>query len=185
MSTKQVENFETLVEIPEGVTVSLKKNMLGVSGPLGKTFKTFKKIPVSIEVQDKTISIKTSGSRKKEYAIMNTVRSIIRNLCEGVVHGYTVKLKIVYAHFPITVKIQNNEIIIDNFQGERAARVARIHGHTKVVSKGDEVILTGHVLSEVTQTAAEIQQKTKIKNKDHRVFLDGIYIFSESKSIEK
>jgi large subunit ribosomal protein L6 len=185
MSTKQAENFETSVDIPEGVTVSLKKNMLGVTGPLGKTFKNFKKIPVYIEVQDKKILIKTSGSRKKEYAIMNTARSIIRALCEGIIHGYTVKMKIVYAHFPVTVKIQNKEVIIENFQGERAARVARIHGQTKVVAKGDEVILTGPVFSEVTQTAAEIEQKTKIKKKDHRVFLDGIYIFSQSNSIEK
>lgn len=185
MSTEQVENFETSVEIPEQVTVSLKKNMLGVSGPLGKTFKNFKKIPVIIDVQDKKISIKTSGNRKKEYAIMNTVRSIIRILCEGVVSGYTIKMKIVYAHFPITVKIQKKDVLIENFQGERAARLARVHGQTKVVTKGDEVILTGPVLTEVTQSAAEIEQKTKIKNKDHRVFLDGIYISSQSKGIEK
>lgn len=185
MSTEQEENFETLVDIPEHVTVSLKKHMLGISGPLGKTFKNFKKIPVLIQVQEKKVLIKTSGSRKKEYAIMNTVRSIIRTLCEGVVEGYTIKMKIVYAHFPITVKVQNNQVIIENFQGERAARVAKIHGQTKIIAKGDEVILTGPVLSEVTQSAAEIEQKTKIKNKDHRVFLDGIYISSETKGIEK
>ncbi|MFB5624756.1 MAG: 50S ribosomal protein L6 [Nitrosopumilus sp.] len=94
-------------------------------------------------------------------------------------------MKIVYAHFPITVKVQNNQVIIENFQGERAARIARIHGQTKIVAKGDEIILTGPVLSEVTQSAAEIEQKTKIKNKDHRVFLDGIYISSKTKGIEK
>jgi len=27
--------------------------------------------------------------------------------------------------------------------------------------------------------------KTKVKNKDHRVFLDGIYKYSKSKGIEK
>ena len=185
MSTEQAEHFETSVEIPEQVTVTLKKSMLGVSGPLGKTFKNFKKIPVLIEINDKKVSIKTSGNRKKEYAIMNTVRSIIRTLCEGVINGYTIKMKIVYAHFPITVKIENDNVLIENFQGERAARTARIHGQTKVVSKGDEIVLTGPVLSEVSQTAAEIEQKTRIKNKDHRVFLDGIYISSQSKSIEK
>jgi large subunit ribosomal protein L6 len=94
-------------------------------------------------------------------------------------------MKLVYAHFPITAKVQNNEVLIENFQGERSARVARIHGQTKVVPKGDEIILTGPVFSEVTQSAAEIEQKTKIKNKDHRVFLDGIYISSQSKGIEK
>ena len=86
---------------------------------------------------------------------------------------------------PFTVKAEKNLVLIENFQGERSARTARIHGQTKVTTKGDEIILTGPVLSEVSQTAAEIEQKTRIKNKDHRVFLDGIYISSKSKGIEK
>lgn len=185
MSTKQVENFETSLTIPDKVSVSLKKNMLEVSGPLGKTFKNFKKIPVSINVDDKNISIKTIGTRKKEYAILNTAKSIIRTLCEGVSDGYTIKMKIVYAHFPITVKSKDDQVLIENFQGERAPRIAKIHGQTKVAVKGDEVILTGPVFSDVTQSAANIEQKTRIKKKDHRVFLDGIYIASKSKGIEK
>jgi len=91
--------------------------------------------------------------------------------------------KIIFAHFPITVKTKDKEILVENFQGERAPRIARIHGATKVVSKGDEVVITGPVLTEVSQTAAEIKQKTRIKNKDHRVFPDGIYIESKSKGI--
>ncbi len=185
MSTKQVTNYEITLDIPEQVTVSLKKSMLEVSGPLGKTFKNFKKIPISLEVKDKTILIKTQGSRKKEYAILNTAKSIINTLCEGVIEGYTVKMKVVYAHFPVTVKTKDKQVLIENFQGERAPRIARIHGQTKVVAKGDDVVLTGPVLTEVTQSAAEIAQKTKIKNKDHRVFLDGIYIYSKSKGLEK
>jgi large subunit ribosomal protein L6 len=94
-------------------------------------------------------------------------------------------LKIVYAHFPITVKTKDDKILIQNFQGERSARIARIRGMTKVVTKGDEIILTGPVLTDVSQTAAEIELKTRVKNKDHRVFLDGLYIFSKSKGIEK
>src|SRR3972149_5744119 len=164
MSTDQTENFETSIGIPDKVTVILKKNMLAVSGPLGKTFKNFRKIPVSLEVKDNNISIKTSGNRKKEYAILNTAKSLIRNLCEGVIDGYTIKMKVVYAHFPITVKTKDTEVIIENFQGERAARKAKIHGQTKVVVKGDDIILTGPVLSEVSQSAAEIEQKSIFKN---------------------
>ena len=185
MSIEQPKNFEASITIPDKVSVSLKKNILSVSGPLGKTFKNFKKIPVSLEVKDNNISLKTAGNRKKEYAILNTAKSIIRNLCEGVIDGYTIKMKIVYAHFPITVKTKDQEVFIENFQGERAPRVAKIYGQTNVVTKGDEIVLTGPVLGEVSQSAAEIQQKTRIKNKDHRVFLDGIYISSKSKGIEK
>ena len=185
MSTKQLEKLETSVTIPEKVTVAFKKNILQVEGPLGKTFKNFKKIPVHLEVKDGTVFLKALSDRKKDFAILNTARSLVRNLCEGVTEGYTVKMKVVYAHFPITVKINNDEVLIENFQGERAPRKVKIRGKTKVVSKGDEVIITGPVLTEVTQTAANIEQGTKVKNKDHRVFLDGIYIFSKQKGIEK
>ena len=184
MSTKQVEEFIRSVDIPEKVKVTLHKNMLKVEGPLGKTFKNFKKIPVDLEINEKQIKIKAKGTKKRDYAILNTSKSLIRTLCEGVIEGYTIKMKIVFAHFPITVKTEKNQILIDNFQGERAPRIAKIRGNTKVVAKGDDVTLTGPVLTDVTQTAANIQQNTIVKNKDHRVFLDGIYIKSKTKGIE-
>jgi large subunit ribosomal protein L6 len=184
MSTKQLEKFETTVDVPEGVTVSLNKHMLEVKGPLGKTFKNFKKIPVGIQVNDKKVSLKAMGTRKRDYAILNTAKKIIKNLCEGVKDGYTVKLKIIYAHFPITAKVQDDHVLIENFQGERAPRIAKIVGNVKVNPKGEDIIVTGPVLTEVTQTAANIQLQTNIKNKDYRVFLDGIYVYEKTKGIE-
>ncbi len=185
MSTKQLEKFATEVKIPENVKVSLKSHMLNVEGPLGKTYKSFKKIPVDIEISDDKVSIKARGLRKSSIAIMNTARSIIRNLMEGVVEGYTIKMKVVFSHFPINVKVEGKQVLIENFQGERAPRVTKIWGETKVVPKSDDVIITGHVLTDVTQTAAEIENKSRVKNKDHRVFLDGIYKFEKEKGIEK
>ena len=87
--------------------------------------------------------------------------------------------------FLFQLKTQDKKVLIENFQGERAHRVAKIWGNTKVVTKGDDVIVTGMVLTDVTQTVAEIELKTKVKNKDHRVFLDGIYKYTKSKGIEK
>ena len=185
MSTKQLEKFSTEVEIPDDVKVSFKSHMLNVEGPLGKTYKNFKKIPVDIEIGDSSVLLKAQGTRNANFAIMNTARSIIRNLFEGVIKGYTIKMKVVFSHFPINVKVEGNQVLIENFQGERAPRITKIWGKTKVVPKGDDVIITGHVLTDVTQTAAEIENKSKVKNKDHRVFLDGIYKFEKSKGIEK
>jgi large subunit ribosomal protein L6 len=48
---------------------------------------------------------------------------------------------------------------------------------------GDEVHVQGSSLKEVSQTAANIQTGTKIKDKDQRVFLDGIYIFEKSQGM--
>ena len=185
MSTSQVEKFQDEVVIPEGVTITQKKYMLTFVGPLGKTHKSFRLIPVNIEITENKVLLKTIEFKKRDYAILHTTRSIIRNICEGLIEGYTIKMKIVFAHFPITVKVDGNDIIIENFQGERAPRKTVIVGNTKVVPKGEDVILTGEVWTDITQTAANIELKTKVKNKDHRVFLDGIYAFEKKKGLEK
>jgi large subunit ribosomal protein L6 len=185
MSTSQLEKFQDEVIIPDGVTITLNKHMLSFVGPLGKTHKNFRSIPVNIEITDGKVLLKAIGDRKKDYAILHTARSIIRNICEGLIDGYTIKMKVVYAHFPITVKVEGKKILIENFQGERAARITHIVGNTKVVPKGEDVILTGEVWTDITQTAANIELKTKVKNKDHRVFLDGVYSFEKKKGLEK
>ena len=185
MSTKQIEKSTVEIQIPKDVIVNLSGSMLHVQGPLGKVYKNFKKIPVHIQVDDNKILLKKTGERKKHQAILNTAKSIVQTLCVGVVDGFSIKMKIVYSHFPITVNVEGKKVLIKNFQGERAARISIIKGDTKVVTKGDDVIITGPVLTDVSQTAANIQLKSKVKNKDHRVFLDGIYRYSKSKGIEK
>ena len=185
MSTKQIEKSAVEIQIPENVKVSLNGSMLHVQGPLGKVYKNFKKIPVLIEINNNKILLKKTGERKKHLAILNTARSLIQTLCIGVVDGFTIKMKIVYSHFPITVSIEGKKVLVKNFQGERAERVSVIKGDTLVVAKGDDVIITGPVLTDVSQTAANIQLNTKVKNKDHRVFLDGIYKYYKANGIEK
>ena len=185
MSTEQVEIHEVTIEVPDKVKVSEHHKILNVEGPLGKTRKNFKKIPVDLQVNGKNIVVKSLGTRKKDYAIFKTAESLVRTLIKGVQTGYTFKMKIVYAHFPITVKVKDGNIHVENFQGERAARVSKVFGATKVVSKGDDVVITGPVLTDVSQTAASLQQNTKVKNKDSRVFLDGIYLFEKHDGIEK
>ena len=185
MSTEQMEKNSTEINIPGDVKISYKSHMLTVEGPLGKTHKNFKKIPVDIEINDDKVGLRSQGTRKANYAIMNTSRSIIRNLIEGVIEGYTIKMKIVFSHFPINVKVEGKQVLIENFQGERAPRITKIWGDTKVTPKGDDIIITGYVLTDVSETAAEIENRSRVKNKDHRVFLDGIYKFEKKKGIEK
>ncbi len=184
MSTKQAEKFQTEVIIPNGIKVTQNRHMLGFVGPLGKTFKSFRSIPVNIEIVEGKVLLRATGFRKRDHSILHTARSIIRNICAGLLEGYTIKMKIVFAHFPITVKVDGKRILVENFQGERAPRITRIVGNTKVIPKGEDVVLTGEVWTDITQTAANISLKTKVKNKDHRVFLDGIYIYEKKKGIE-
>ncbi|MEM2926101.1 MAG: 50S ribosomal protein L6, partial [Candidatus Bathyarchaeia archaeon] len=91
--------------------------------------------------------------------------------------GYTYKLKIVYAHFPMSVKVLGDKIVIENFAGERGQRIAKIFGNCKVAVQGDDVIVKGIDIDDVSQTAASIEGATNVRSKDPKVFLDGIFLY--------
>jgi large subunit ribosomal protein L6 len=130
------------------------------------------------------IKVQAYWPRKREAALVGTVCSLIENMITGVTKGFTYKLKIVFAHFPISVKIKGKMVSIENFTGERSPRWAKIIGDVKVSVQGDDVIVQGINLEDVSQTAANIEQATKVKRKDPRVFLDGIFIYEKTIGME-
>jgi large subunit ribosomal protein L6 len=91
----------------------------------------------------------------------------------------------VFSHFPISVKVDGKKIVMENFTGERSPRIAKIMGETKVAVKGEDVIVQGLSIEDVSQTAANVEQATKIKVKDPRVFLDGIYVYERHEGMEE
>jgi large subunit ribosomal protein L6 len=178
------EEIKAQIPIPENVKAEIRDNVIIVEGRLGKLEKNIMKIPVVVVIQDKNIIIRPHGKRKKDLAITNTTRSIIRNMITGVEKGFTYKLKIVSAHFPMSVKLKGDKVNIENYFGERSPRTSQIVGKaTKVTVVGEDVLVQGPSLEDVSQTAANIELSTKMKGKDQRVFLDGLYIYSKEKGI--
>ncbi|HEX2614282.1 MAG TPA: 50S ribosomal protein L6, partial [Nitrososphaera sp.] len=165
--------------------VTKEGNVIAVKGKLGTVKKDFTKLPATITVEGNKITIKPYGKRKHDLAVTNTARSIIASMIKGVEKGYTYKLKVIFAHFPISVKVKGKQVHVENFFGERAARVATIIGeNTKVNIAGEDVLIQGPSLEDVSQTAANIELSTKIKDKDQRVFLDGLYVYSREEGMQ-
>jgi large subunit ribosomal protein L6 len=172
------------VEVPDGVEVQVEGRIVTVKGEKGSITRDFSKMPVTIELDGKTVKVWANWPRKKEAALVGTVASHIRNMIIGVTKGFTYKLKIVFSHFPISVKVKEDTVLIENFTGERSPRKAKIMGDVKVSTKGDDVLVQGINLEDVSQTAANIQNATKVKKKDPRVFLDGIYVYERLEGME-
>jgi large subunit ribosomal protein L6 len=172
------------IQIPENINISIEGKKITVKGKKGIVIRDFSKMPVSIELNEKQLRISAYRQRKKELAIAGTVSSHIRNMITGCEKGFTYKLKMVFAHFPMSIKIENRIIIIENFTGERNPRRAKIMGNTQVKIVGEDVIVQGINLENVSQTAANIMQATKVKNKDPRVFLDGVYLYEKSEGMD-
>jgi large subunit ribosomal protein L6 len=180
---RAIETVAT-VEIPDGVDGALEGRIVTIKGEKGVLVRDFSHAPVNISLDGKTFSVQASWPRKREAALVGTVRSHIKNMIKGVTGGFTFKLKIVFSHFPITVNVQGKFLTIKNFTGERNPRKAKIMGETKVTIDGEDIIVQGINLEDVSQTAANIQNSTKIKVKDPRVFLDGIYVFEQHEGMQ-
>jgi large subunit ribosomal protein L6 len=182
MSTK--DEIFAEIDIPVNVKVRMEGNTFIVDGKLGTLRKDITRLPIAVDLKDKKLVIKPPGTRKKDLAMTNTTKSIIQSMIKGVDTGFTYKLKVVYAHFPISVKTKGKEIHVENYFGERAPRVSHVVGDTtKVNVMGEDVIVQGPSLEEVSQTAANIEFSTKLKGKDQRVFLDGLYIYSREEGM--
>jgi len=170
--------------LPEGVNAQFTEDLLTITGPLGSTSKDFRLIRAKLNIDSNKITVESLGSRKKQRATFGTTVAHVNNLIIGVTEGYTYKLKTAFAHFPLTVKAEPGKIVVENFYGERGNRIAKIIGKSNVSVKDDEVIISGVNIEEVSQTAANLEQSTRIKNKDLRVYLDGIYLFEKGRGKE-
>ncbi|MDL2246202.1 50S ribosomal protein L6 [Methanobrevibacter sp. OttesenSCG-928-K11] len=166
------------ITIPEGVEVIIDDDV-SIKGPNGQISRKFTHPNVNIKIDDNKVILETSFPKKKDKAMIGTTKAHISNMIIGVTDGFTYHMKIVFAHFPMTVKPAGDKVNIDNFLGERHPRHAKIVGDAKVSVKGDEVTITGVNKEDVGQTMANLEQATKIKGRDPRVFQDGIYLTSK------
>ena len=161
---------EVQVIVPEGVEIKINGPEITVKGPKGELTKRFKVRGLKVWLEGREVKVKTA-----EKACINTMKKHILNMIKGVTEGFTKKMVVRYVHFPMKVKVEGDKLVIENFLGERKPRKAKILPGVNVKVKGQEIFIEGLDKEAVHQTAANIRQATKIRNKDERVFQDGIY----------
>lgn len=164
------------VSIPEGVTVTITGSLLQVKGPKGELKRDMWHPAIRITVEGEKTFFTTDSSKKQVVAMVGTLASHCNNMCIGVTRGYLYNLKVVYSHFPIQLKLQGEKLEIMNFLGEKFPRSARVLPGTTVKVGTDEVSVTGIDKELVGSTASNIEKATRIRDRDPRVFQDGIYI---------
>jgi large subunit ribosomal protein L9e len=187
---RDVHQTEEL-DIPEGITVAIKSRLITVKGPRGTLTKNVRHVDMDIRLlKGKTnkVTLAVWQGGRKHVACLRTIKSLITNMITGVTKGFSYKMRAVYAHFPINCIIQEEgrAVEIRNFLGEKTVRhVKMLEGVTIEESKAqkDELLLIGNDIENVSQSAASIQGICRVRNKDIRKFLDGIYV-SEKGAIQ-
>lgn len=94
MATKKY--YQTMIKIPQGVTVKKNNNILLFSGPLGTTILNLQKIdPIGIgsiflDIQNNNLQIRTLSK-----SFFGLFKSLLQNKLQGVSRGFLVYLRIV------------------------------------------------------------------------------------------
>ena len=166
----------TALEIPDDVSTEVEHLDLTVEGPNGSVTRRLWYPDISVDVDGEEVHITSDAEDAKTRATVGTFESHVRNMFHGVTEGWEYKMEIFYSHFPMQVRAESDEVVIENFLGEKAPRKTPIHGDTEVQVDDAEITLTGSDIESVGQTAADIEQMTRVTDKDIRVFQDGVYI---------
>jgi len=166
----------TEIEIPDDVSAEVDHLDLTAEGPNGSVTRRLWYPDVSVTVEDNHVVIEAEADDANTRSTVGTFESHVENMLHGVTEGWTYEMEIFYAHFPMQVTVEDDEVVIENFLGERAPRTVPIRGDTDVQVDGEEITLSGPDKEAVGQTAADIEQLTRVPGKDTRVFQDGVYI---------
>jgi large subunit ribosomal protein L6 len=177
---KSNEKLMEEIEIPSGLTVRFENDTLSVKGPKGEVSREFKFPNVSVQVSEGKIRIEATKQNKRAKTQLYSVVAHIRNMITGAKDGYVYLLKICYSHFPIKAAVSGDEFSVKNFLGERKPRTTKIIPGVKVTVDGNIVRVEGADKEKTGQMAASIEQLCVIKNRDRRIFQDGIFIYEKA-----
>jgi len=177
MSTEKELGSEA-IEVPKGVSFTVDHGTLVAKGPLGEIRRPFPVDALALAARGTsvTLTLRLPVHRKRHQALLRTWAAHVRNLGAGLTAGVEAKMKVVAAHFPMKVAVRGEELVIENFLGEKHPRSTRLVPGTKATVDGEFVILSGHDVEQVGQSAANIERVTRIRDYDPRVFQDGIYL---------
>lgn len=164
------------IELPDDVEANFEDGILTVTDGDTELEKKMDHALIEVEVQDDEVTFTPLRDKKDVVSVASTYRAHTQNMLQGLENDYVYKMKGVYAHFPMTIKQENNEVVIENFMGEQYPRKVDIMEGVDVQVEGDDLEISGPNKEKVSQTAARIEQMCKKGNRDPRTFQDGVYI---------
>jgi large subunit ribosomal protein L6 len=171
--------MKTTIDIPDDVSVEADGFDVIVEGPNGTVERRLWYPDVSVSVEGDRVVIESSEEDRKTKSTVGTFEAQIRNAFHGVLEGWEYEMEVSYEHFPMQVRVDGDEVVIENFVGEKAPRRCDVLGDTQVEVDGEVVHLSGPDKEHVGQTAGNIRETTRITDKDTRVFEDGVYVTKE------
>lgn len=120
------------INIPAGVTVTLKDDVVTVKGPKGELSQYVNPL-ITVEVADNQIVLTRNSDEKQERAYHGLYRSLINNMVVGVSEGYKKELELVGVGY----RASNNGNIIEFALGYTHNIFLQLPSEIKVETKSE------------------------------------------------
>lgn len=148
------------IEIPQGVTVDIKDNVITVKGSLGELSETFSE--VSVKIEDNHVVVERPSDLKDHRAKHGLYRALINNMIEGVSKGWTKELELIGVGFRASHQGQRLDMAL-GFSHNIIMDIAPEVKVETISAKGRNPIvkLTSHDKQLVGQVAAKIRSFRK------------------------
>ena len=96
--------------VPEGVSVTVENNQVTVKGPKGELSLEIKE-NITVQVEENAVVVTRANEEKTTKAMHGTTNANIKNMIEGVTHGFKKGLEIIGVGYRFTMK--GNTLVIN------------------------------------------------------------------------
>lgn len=170
--------------IPPGISIDITRKSVSITGPRGTLTRDFTSAQVEISLESSSVIVRCYLGDRHQRAMVGTISAHISNMISGVLAGYEVEMRSVYAHFPIRHTIDEDKcgVEIGNFVGKK--KITHVRCPEGVTIEPGEMgyqnryvkslKLQGNDKEKVTEAAATLH-RVKPKDKDPVKFRDGLY----------
>lgn len=167
------------ITLPDGVKASMEGATLTISGKVGTSKRIFDSPFAVVRLSENTVTIENKKDNRRGKRVFETYAAHVMNMIKGVTRGFRYELQVVQGHFPTKVSVKGNQIIVENFLGEKTPRIVVAYPGVKArTSDGKVVFIEGADIEDVSHVSQSVESITRIKAKDRRVFQDGVYLVS-------
>jgi len=143
------------IAVPAGVDVKVADNLVTVKGPKGTLSQQFSK-ELEIKLEDGTLTVARPSDDKKHRSLHGLTRTLIHNMIEGVVNGYSKTLEIDGVGYRAAKQGKN---VVMNLGFSHQVIVPETDDIQLEVPQPNQIIVKGIDKQKVGQYAAEIREK--------------------------
>ena len=141
------------IPVPEGVTVSIKKDKVTVTGPKGELERRFNP-DMKVVLKDNIITVSRPDDSKEHRSLHGLTRSLLANMVQGVSGGFEKTLEIVGVGYRAE-KAEDKIVLRIGFSNQ--IEVTPLPGVSLDVEPGNRIKVSGINKEVVGQMAAEIR----------------------------